>query len=118
MSGDAAVSVVVWVCLIVRRGVAAPCRRVVTLLLPLRRWRWLPQLREGGVQSAPSPPTMNSSMRSSILTTRDAYKVPYVRSCPSQISTHDQGGVKSTPSSPRFRVGVILTDSEPLKEAL
>ena len=29
-----------------------------------------------------------------------------------------QGGVKSTPSSPRLRVGVILTDPEPAKEAL
>ena len=29
-----------------------------------------------------------------------------------------QGGVKSTPSSPRLRVGVILTDPEPVKEAL
>ena len=30
----------------------------------------------------------------------------------------EQGGVKSTPSSPRLRVGVILTDPEPVKEAL
>ena len=30
----------------------------------------------------------------------------------------DHGGVKSTPSSPRLRVGVILTDPEPVKEAL
>ena len=30
----------------------------------------------------------------------------------------DQGGVKSTPSSPRLRVGVILTDPEPVREAL
>ena len=29
-----------------------------------------------------------------------------------------QGGVKSTPSSPRLRVEVILTDPEPVKEAL
>ena len=29
-----------------------------------------------------------------------------------------QGGVKSTPSSPRLRVGVILTDPEPVNEAL
>ena len=29
-----------------------------------------------------------------------------------------QGGVKSTPSSPWLRVGVILTDPEPAKEAL
>ena len=29
-----------------------------------------------------------------------------------------QGGVKSTPSSPRLRVRVILTDPEPVKEAL
>ena len=28
-----------------------------------------------------------------------------------------QGGVKSTPSSPRLRVGVILTDPDPVKEA-
>ena len=27
-----------------------------------------------------------------------------------------QGGVKSTPSSPQLRVGVILTDPEPAKE--
>ena len=31
---------------------------------------------------------------------------------------NNQGGVKSTPSSPRLRVGVILTDPEPAKEAL
>ena len=30
----------------------------------------------------------------------------------------EQGGVKSTPSSPRLRVGVILTDPEPVREAL
>ena len=29
-----------------------------------------------------------------------------------------QGGVKSTPSSPRLRVGVILTVPDPVKEAL
>ena len=29
-----------------------------------------------------------------------------------------QGGVKSTPSSPQLRVGVILTDPEPAKGAL
>ena len=29
-----------------------------------------------------------------------------------------QGGVKSTPSLPRLWVGVLLTDSEPVKEAL
>ena len=28
-----------------------------------------------------------------------------------------QGGVKSTPSSPRLRVGVILTDPRPVREA-
>ena len=31
---------------------------------------------------------------------------------------HNQGGVKSTPTSPRLRVWVILTDPEPTKEAL
>ena len=30
----------------------------------------------------------------------------------------DQGGVISTPSSPRLRVRVILTDPEPVREAL
>ena len=30
----------------------------------------------------------------------------------------EQGGGKSTPSSPRLRVGVILTDPEPVREAL
>ena len=30
----------------------------------------------------------------------------------------DQGGVKSAPSSPRLRVGVILTDPEPVNQAL
>ena len=29
-----------------------------------------------------------------------------------------QGGVKSTQSSPQLRVGVILTDPEPVREAL
>ena len=33
-------------------------------------------------------------------------------------SSSGQGGVKSTPSSPRLGVGVILTDPEPAKEAL
>ena len=35
-----------------------------------------------------------------------------------ESQSQDQGGVKSTPSSPRLRVRVILTDPEPVKEAL
>ena len=34
------------------------------------------------------------------------------------LQRRNLGGVKSTPSSPRLRVGVILTDPEPAKEAL
>ena len=50
--------------------------------------------------------------------TRDIKNLKGTYVASNAIPAASQGGVKSTPSSPRLQVGVILTDPEPVKEAL
>ena len=45
-------------------------------------------------------------------------KIRWVSQVPLRITLHEQGGFKSTASSPRLRVWVILTDPESVREAL